>query len=80
MISFRDLFVDLVCLIFVEIQIIEGVEKRIDLEPFKTDAELDKILDRNTMLVINATGYESTEILIKDLRGNILTLGRDASD
>lgn len=32
------------------------------------------------MLVINATGYESSELPLKDLKGKVLPLGRDPTD
>ncbi|EAR87267.2 hypothetical protein TTHERM_00053830 (macronuclear) [Tetrahymena thermophila SB210] len=66
----RDLFYD----------IIEGYEQRIDLEPFRTDEELEKILGDDTNLIINATGFCSSELIIKDLRGNQINLLKEEND
>ncbi|KAL4470702.1 hypothetical protein ABPG72_016707 [Tetrahymena utriculariae] len=66
----RDLFYD----------IIEGYEQRIDLEPFRTEEELEKILGDDTNLIINASGFCSSDLIVKDLRGNQINLLKEESD
>lgn len=51
-----------------------------DLKRFKTNEELDEILKDSTTLVINAMGYESDEINIKDLRGTKISVIKDNTD